>query len=218
MRTIPMKQLQAAIVAACDSIVASEPLLTRIDSIIGDGDHGTGMRDGFTVLKETLIKNEYSDIYALMREAGLALVKTMGGASGVIFGTLFIAGHEGVRGKTDMDADAIIAFFDAGSVSIAKRGRTAPGDKTMLDALLPAVEAMRRRRQETEDVARILEAGYEGALQGVENTKDMISRKGRSKNFREKTLGVPDPGAISVSLFFKGISDFVNGRCQTAIK
>lgn len=212
MRTISMKQLQTAIVAACDSIVASEPLLTQIDSIIGDGDHGTGMRDGFMVLRETLITNEYPDIYALMREAGLTLVKNMGGASGVIFGTLFIAGHEAVRSKTDMDADAIIAFFDAGSTSIAKRGRTARGDKTMLDALLPAVEAMRRKREETEDVALLLEAAYEGALQGVENTKSMISRKGRSKNFREKTLGIPDPGAVSVSLLFQGISDFVNGR------
>ncbi len=212
MRTIPIWQLQAALVTACDRIIVSEPLLTRIDSVIGDGDHGIGMRDGFSVLRDTLIKSEYPDIYALMREAGIALVKTMGGASGVIFGTLFIAGHEGVRGRADMDADAIIAFFDAGGASIAKRGRTAPGDKTMLDALLPAVEAMRRKREETEDVALILEAAYEGALQGVEDTKSMISRKGRSKNFREKTLGIPDPGAVSVSLFFRGISDYVNGR------
>ncbi|HWR22814.1 MAG TPA: DAK2 domain-containing protein, partial [Feifaniaceae bacterium] len=161
MRTIPLKQWQAAIAAACDSIVESEPLLTKIDCLIGDGDHGTGMRDGFTVLKETLLSNEYPDIYALMREAGIALVKTMGGASGVIFGTLFIAGHEGVRGRADMDADALIAFFDAGGASIAKRGRTAPGDKTMLDALLPAVEFMRRKREETDDAALVLRAAYE---------------------------------------------------------
>ena len=211
MRTLQVAQLQAALIAAGGLIIESEPLLTELDTAIGDGDHGIGMRAGFSALRETLGHNQYEDIYALMRDAGLTLVKTMGGASGVIFGTLFIAGYEGVRGRRDMDADALIAFFEAGAASIAKRGRTEPGDKTMLDALLPAVEAMRQRRLETDDAGLVLQAAYAGALQGVENTKAMISRKGRSKNFREKTLGLPDPGAISLSLIFKGISDSVNG-------
>ena len=210
MRAIPIGQMQAAIVAACDTIIANEPYLTQIDTIIGDGDHGTGMRDGFSVLRDTLKQNDYPDVYALMREAGVVLVKTMGGASGVLFGTLFIAGHEGVHGRTDMDADALIVFFEAGAATVAKRGRTNPGDKTMLDALLPAVEAMQLKRKETEDAVSVLQAAYWGALQGVENTKGMISRKGRSKNFREKTLGVPDPGAVSVSLIFQGMSEYFN--------
>ena len=99
------------------------------------------MRDGFSVLQETLKTTKYPDIFALMRDAGIALVKTMGGASGVIFGTMFIAGHEGVRDRTQMDARELVEFFRAGAASIAKRGRTSPGDKTMLDALLPAVDA-----------------------------------------------------------------------------
>ena len=194
MRTLQVAQLQAALIAAGGLIIESEPLLTELDTAIGDGDHGIGMRAGFSALREALGNNQYEDIYALMRDAGLTLVKTMGGASGVIFGTLFIAG-----------------YFEAGAASIAKRGRTEPGDKTMLDALLPAVEAMRQRRLETDDAGLVLQAAYAGALQGVENTKAMISRKGRSKNFREKTLGLPDPGAISLSLIFKGMSDSVNG-------
>lgn len=147
-----------------------------------------------------------------MRDAGIALVKTMGGASGVIFGTMFIAGHEGVRDRTQMDARELVEFFRAGAASIAKRGRTSPGDKTMLDALLPAVDAMEQACAQTQDVVQVLAAAYQGALDGVEATKNMLSRKGRSKNFREKTLGIPDPGAVSVSLIFKGMYDSVAGQ------
>ena len=81
----------------------------------------------------------------------------------------------------------------------------------MLDALLPAVDAMEQACGQTQDVALVLKAAYQGALDGVEATKTMLSRKGRSKNFREKTLGIPDPGAVSVSLIFKGIYDSVAG-------
>lgn len=100
MQALTVEQLQQALIQASQVIIANEPLLTQIDSIIGDGDHGTGMRDGFSVLQETLKTTKYPDIFALMRDAGIALVKTMGGASGVIFGTMFIAGHEGVRDRT----------------------------------------------------------------------------------------------------------------------
>ena len=109
-----------------------------------------------------------------------------------------------------IDADGLIAYFDAGAVSIAKRGRTSPGDKTMLDALLPAIDAMRQMRTKTADIGLLFQAAYEGALQGVEATKAMLPRKGRSKNFREKALGLPDPGAVSVSLILKGMSESVN--------
>ncbi len=210
MQTIVVDQLQAALIAAGKLIVKNEPLLTEIDSIIGDGDHGTGMETGFSALQEVLSANQYEDIYSLMRDAGITLVKTMGGASGVIFGTLLIAGHDCVRGLREMDADGLIAYFDAGAVSIAKRGRTSPGDKTMLDALLPAIDAMRQMRTKTADIGLLFQAAYEGALQGVEATKAMLPRKGRSKNFREKALGLPDPGAVSVSLILKGMSESVN--------
>lgn len=127
MQALTVEQLQQALIQASQVIIANEPLLTQIDSIIGDGDHGTGMRDGFSVLQETLKTTKYPDIFALMRDAGIALVKTMGGASGVIFGTMFIAGHEGVRDRTQMDARELVEFFRAGAASIAKRGRTSPG-------------------------------------------------------------------------------------------
>ena len=85
---VTQKELKPALIHVCDLIVASEPLLTEIDTIIGDGDHGTGMKHGFTELRKVLLDREFADVYDLFRESGVELVKTMGGASGVIFGTM----------------------------------------------------------------------------------------------------------------------------------
>jgi len=199
------QQLKAALIHVCDLIVASEPLLTELDTIIGDGDHGIGMKLGFSELRKVLTEREFTNVYDLMRDSGVELVKTMGGASGVIFGTLFIGGHEAVEGKDRVNADDLILFFDAGAQTISRRGRSKAGDMTMLDALLPAIEAMKQARKNTDDVLLIMKAAYEGAGQGVEDTKDMMPKLGRAKNFREKALGYADPGAVSTSIIFKGL-------------
>lgn len=207
METVSTGQLQKALGEVSAAIVAAEPRLTEIDTVIGDGDHGTGMRDGFTALGRLLAQNEYPDAYELFRASGMELVKTMGGASGVIFGTLLTAGHEVVRGKTELTADDLIAFFDEGAKGIMRRGRSGPGDKTMLDALLPAIAAMREKRAATADVRAVMAAAEAGALAGVEASKAMLPRTGRSKNFREQALGWPDPGAVSVSIIFGAFSN-----------
>lgn len=206
MDTVTTARLQKALVDVSAAIVAAEPRLTEIDTVIGDGDHGTGMRDGFTALGSLLAASEYPDAYELFRASGMELVKTMGGASGVIFGTMLTAGHEVVRGKAELSADDLIAFFDEGAKGIMRRGRSGPGDKTMLDALLPAVDAMRQCRAETADINTVMDAAERGALAGVEASKDMLPRTGRSKNFREAALGWPDPGAVSVSIIFGALS------------
>jgi len=202
---VTQKELKPALIHVCDLIVASEPLLTEIDTIIGDGDHGTGMKHGFTELRKVLLDREFADVYDLFRESGVELVKTMGGASGVIFGTMFIGGHDSVEGKEQVNADDLISFFEEGANTISRRGRSKPGDKTMLDALTEAVLSMKQARNRTGDISEILASAYEGALRGVENTKNMTPRLGRSKNFREKAIGYPDPGAVSVSIIFKGL-------------
>lgn len=210
MEHLTEKELKAILIHVCDLVIASEPMLTELDSTIGDGDHGIGMRDGFTVLREALTTNDFPNIYELLRETGTQLVKSMGGASGVIFGTLFIGGRDIVQGKEKINADDLIDFFSESASNIMRRGRTGPGDKTMLDALLPAIESMKEARKGSQDIRNILDAAWKGALQGVENTKQMIPRLGRAKNFREKALGYPDPGAVSVSIIFQGFSEGIH--------
>jgi len=205
MEFVTHQELKTALIHVCDLLIASEPYLTELDTIIGDGDHGIGMKLGFSELRSVLLSQEFTDVYDLTRESGVVLVKTMGGASGVIFGTLFIGGHDAVEGKDQINADDLISFFDEGAKTISRRGRSKAGDMTMLDALIPAVDAMKQARLHTSDVLEIMAAAYEGAKEGVEATKDMTPKLGRAKNFREKALGYADPGAVSTSIIFKGI-------------
>ncbi|MEG2634866.1 MAG: DAK2 domain-containing protein, partial [Oscillospiraceae bacterium] len=128
MESINIEQLKNALICASDLIIESEPYLTQVDTIIGDGDHGIGMKTGFTALKALLKRTEFSDLFELFRSSGIELLRVMGGASGVIFGTMFIGGHETVRDKKSLNADELINFFEQGAASIMKRGRSCIGD------------------------------------------------------------------------------------------
>lgn len=208
MKEINVPSLQAALLNVSRLIVEKEAFLTELDNIVGDGDHGTGMRDGFKELSETALLEEYSSIYDLVYASGVSLVKTMGGASGVIFGTLFIGGRNAFLDEegNKMSFAAVSelkSFFRQSADSIAKRGRAKPNDRTMLDALLHAVEAM--EAYAGDDVAGLLYEGWQGAQRGVEATKQMLPRMGRTKNFRDVALGHPDPGACSTAFIFQGL-------------
>ncbi len=213
MKEISSQNLQAALLHVCELIIKSEPMLTELDSTIGDGDHGFGMRDGFTELRQVLETQSFASPYELAITSGITLVKAMGGASGVIFGTLFIGGHEALVSPeghhlSSMDADTIRSYFKLSAQSIARRGRTKPNDRTMLDALLYAVDAMEKTK--TTDVKELLKSAWEGACLGAEATKQMRPQIGRAKNFRDKALGYPDPGAVSTAIIFKGLYEGVS--------
>ncbi|MFH1513539.1 MAG: dihydroxyacetone kinase subunit DhaL [Bacillota bacterium] len=205
MNELTSGQLRDALIRVAALIVDNEARLTELDCLIGDGDHGIGMKTGFSALMEALSATEPRDMGELLKLAGVTLIRVMGGASGVIFGTLFTSGLEQVCGKEALTAQELVLYLEAGFYGIVKRGRSCLGSKTMLDALYPAIEGMKGKLSETGDLREILKAGYQGALAGVENTKDMVSVTGRSKNFRLKSLGIPDPGAVSVSIIFEGL-------------
>lgn len=208
MKEIDVISLQAALLHTSRLIVEKESFLTQLDNIVGDGDHGTGMRDGFLELSQTALQKSYASLYDLVYASGVSLVKTMGGASGVIFGTLFIGGRNAFLDEagTKLQSAGVYAFrsfFRQSAESIAKRGRAKPNDRTMLDALLHAVEAM--DAYTGDDVQALLYEGWQGAQRGVEATKQMLPRMGRTKNFRDVALGYPDPGACSTAFIFQGL-------------
>lgn len=212
MQKITTAMFAAALQQVCDLIISSEPMLTELDTRVGDGDHGMGMKDGFTELKQVLDTNQFDSLQDLTRTAGMALVKAMGGASGVIFGTMFIGGYEVLTTEdgvplTEMNADTMRRYFHMGAEAIAKRGHTKRNDRTMLDALLCAVDAMDASR--SNDVEELLRCAAEGAGCGAAATSQMRPRLGRAKNFREQALGFPDPGAVSTSLIFRGLYEAI---------
>jgi dihydroxyacetone kinase-like protein len=193
--------------AVADRIIASEPLLSEADRNLGDGDHGLAMQRGMTEAKNKLSPMpDASGIDQLFGAVGMAMISSMGGASGIIFGTLFREGGKAVAGREAFDSAALAAFLDAACNGVMARGKAKPGDKTMVDALHPA--AKRAAEVSTRPLAPALTAVAAAAEAGKEASKTMIATLGRAKNLGERSVGHPDAGAVSVTLILEAMRDF----------
>jgi len=210
MNSINTSQLRDMLIFASLAIVESEPLLTRIDRLTGDGDHGTGMMLGFSAVRKALLAaNAFEDVVALLTQVGMVLIDTIGGASGVLFGTLFISGAHQLERKNEMTSMEFARFLRAGTAAIRSRGRAEPGDKTMLDALIPAAEALHRASSAGESLELCLRQAADCAKQGAEATKQMRARMGRAKAYGEASVGHPDAGAISSAILVSALAESV---------
>lgn len=210
MNSLSIKETVDMLIYVSDKIIENEPYLTKIDKEIGDGDHGIGMKRGFSHLKKALQEQEeVVSINELFRSCGLELLKTMGGASGVLFGTMFIGGLK-LAGKAQRLTTSFLAsFFEQSLQSIMKRGKAKRGDKTMVDALTPAVIELKKASGEGIGLKEALRSAEVSARQGVEDTKNMYAKFGRARQYGDKALGLQDAGATSVYLIFKSMSDWV---------
>lgn len=177
--------------------------LTDLDAAIGDADHGINMDRGFTAVKTELAANVPADLRGLLQTVATVLIRTVGGAAGPLYGTFFLRASAACGGKTDLDAEAVVALFQAGIEGVRQRGKAEPGDKTMLDALLPALAAMQEALSQPSDVAAILDAGAAAAEAGMLATIPMQARKGRASYLGARSIGHQDPGATSSYLFLK---------------
>jgi dihydroxyacetone kinase phosphoprotein-dependent L subunit len=199
--------VRSMIIHVADRIIENKPLLTEIDSKIGDGDHGIGMAGGMQKAKDAVCAAENSgNAYALFEKAGKAMLMSMGGASGVIFGSLYMAGAKGAEARELAPAD-LAAMMERSLLAIKERGKAQVGDKTMVDALEPAVEAMKENREK--GLALMLQAASEAAARGVEETKKYQAKFGRAKSLMERAVGFQDAGATSVWLILRSMSEFV---------
>ena len=208
MNSINAEQLRNILIAASKAIVENEPLLTHIDRLTGDGDHGTGMMLGFTAVEKMLLEADpFESIVALLTQVGKVLIDTMGGASGVLFGTLFISGARQLERKNEMSPMDFAYFLSAGTAAIRRRGHAEPGDKTMLDALVPAAEALHRAASAGESFEYCLRQAAECAKQGTEATRQMRARIGRAKAYAEASIGHPDAGATSSAILISALAD-----------
>ena len=196
-----------------DKIIAKKPYLTEIDSAIGDGDHGIGMAGGMRKVKKKLLAMQgETDVYKLFEAAGTEMLMSMGGASGVIFGSLYLAGAKGTKAQDFLKAEDLACMERRSLEAIQERGKAVKGDKTMVDALLPAVEALEKNKEET--LLQALQAAETAAWQGVEDTKGYMAKFGRAKSLLERAVGHQDAGATSVWLIFQGMREFVEGKLE----
>src|SRR5215218_5872276 len=188
-------EVKAMLLLACDRVIAAEPQLSEADRNLGDGDHGLGMQRGMTAAKEKLEAGEVESIEKAFDVVGRAMMSSMGGASGAIFGTFFRNGGKALAGRDTFDAAGLAAFLRAGVDGVKQRGGAAVGDKTVVDAMQPAAEkAAESSGQALPDAITAVAAA---AASGVEASKAMVAKFGRAKTLGEACIGFPDAGAIS---------------------
>lgn len=212
----PRETLDAAGTAAmlravAAAVIANVDILTDADLAIGDGDHGIGMRRGFEAA-DTALAAPPATIDAAFRATGMAIMGSTGGASGAIFGTVFTAGAKAFSGQEAMTADGFRRFLAEAQAAVAKRGNVAEGQKTMFDALAHAARAANGHA----NLAATIAAAAEGARAGVEATKAMVATTGKARSLGERSLGHPDPGAISVSIIFGAMQGYVSRAAPDA--
>ena len=173
-------------------IQENKDLLTELDMPIGDSDHGINMARGFQAVSEKLPALADKDAGTVLKTVGMPLVSTVGGASGPLYGTAFMKASMKVMGKSELNMEDFIAMFVEAVEGIKMRGKATTGEQTMLDAMVPALEALQNGGD--------LNAALAAAEAGVEATKDMIATKGRASYLGERSLGHADTGAKSFAL------------------
>ncbi len=181
--------------------------LTQLDSAIGDADHGINMDRGFTTAKAELEKVGEQDISATLKTVAMSLIRTVGGASGPLYGTFFMRASAVCANKGELNAADVVALFEAGLEGVLQRGKAELNDKTMVDAQRPALEAMKQALAEGADLTTILQRGVVAAEQGMQNTIPLQAKKGRASYLGERSIGHQDPGATSSYLMLKAAAD-----------
>ncbi len=181
--------------------------LTKLDSAIGDADHGINMNRGFTAVKAELEKTDPQDINAVLKVVAMALIRTVGGAAGPLYGTFFMRASAACAGKTELEPADVVALFEAGLDGVVQRGKAQLNDKTMVDALTPALEAMKQASANGDGLAAILQRGAAAAEDGMKKTIPLLAKKGRASYLGERSIGHQDPGATSSYLMIQTAVD-----------
>ena len=202
------QELKEMFLFVAGRVVENEEHLTEIDGKIGDGDHGTGMAMGFREILRELPACEAEHPEEIFKEAGTILLDTMGGASGVLFGTMFISGIVKRPLNDFLEIKDFAEIFRSSLDALKKRGKAKIGDKTMVDAFEPAVIALEKSVSDRLELKEGLAAAAKSARAGMEYTKELKARFGRAKYLGEKAIGIPDAGAVSVWIIYQAMSDW----------
>ncbi|MBR0247987.1 MAG: dihydroxyacetone kinase subunit L [Synergistaceae bacterium] len=193
-----------------ERITENKDFLTELDREIGDSDHGINMSRGFSAVMEKL-SPEDSDIGATLKKLGMTLLSKVGGASGPLYGTAYMEAGKITAGKTELTPSDMKSVLEVAIAGIQKRGKAVKGEKTMLDALIPASETFSAKIAEGADMVTALDSACEAAREGVEYTKTIIATKGRASYLGERSIGHQDPGATSALITLEAIRDYYKG-------
>lgn len=199
------KFMLAAFEAISHNIIEHEEHLNHLDNAIGDGDHGTNMARFSRLILSDLpeLSAGNGDLGEILHHIGMRCITEIGGAAGPLFGKFFLQASISNIGNTSMEAANWVLAFEDGTMGVSMIGRSTEGEKTMLDALFPAVRAMQEKLEEGQSLPEIFLAGAEAAKNGVEFTKTISANKGRAAYIGQRSIGHQDPGATTVMLMLQ---------------
>jgi dihydroxyacetone kinase-like protein len=187
------------------SVRAERDHLVQLDAAIGDGDHGTNMARGFEAVVQALANDSGSPPGRLLIVAGRTLVSTVGGASGPLWGSALRSGGRALGDQTNFEAEQLVDVLAAALASVKDLGTAARGDKTMVDALEPAIETLRERLGAGDSLPAAIDAAANAAEAGMRSTIPLQARKGRASYLGERSVGHQDPGATSTALIIRAL-------------
>jgi len=193
--------------ACANTLAENRAYLIELDSPIGDADHGENMHRGFQAVLKKLPDLIDKDLGTIFKTVGMTLISTVGGAGGPLYGTFFLQAGTKLSGKVEMNLEDWVIALEAAIHGVIARGKAAAGDKTMVDALLPALQVLKSAEEQSGDLHQTLLLSAAAAQQGMEATIPMIARKGRASYLGERSAGHQDPGATSSYLILKAAAD-----------
>jgi len=202
--TIGIENMGRMIRAAADKIRANRDDLSKLDSAIGDGDHGMTISRAMGIAEKVIEESERKELKGLLKDVGWGVMGVDGGATGPLLGSFLMGLDNGVGEQDVIDCPTLAAMFEAGLAGVRRQSKAQVGDKTMMDALLPAVDAIRQAADEGKSIKEALQKAAEAAENGAVSTKEFKARFGRAKNLGDRTIGCQDPGATSMALIFQG--------------
>ncbi|WP_127959211.1 dihydroxyacetone kinase subunit DhaL [Serratia microhaemolytica] len=207
--TLSKQQVVEWLMRCGDVFAQQRDFLTQLDTEIGDGDHGLNMNRGFNKVVEKLPSVADKDIGFILKNAGMTLLSSVGGASGPLFGTFFIRAAQVANAKQSLDLAELKAVLQEGADGVLMRGKAEPGDKTMCDVWGPVVESLTHSLQQQLSVSQALQQAATRAEQAAQATITMQARKGRASYLGERSIGHQDPGATSAMLMMQTLATVV---------
>lgn len=193
----------------CRKIAASKDYITEIDAATGDGDHWVNMNMGFSALQNAADELSNLTISDMFKQIGKKFISVVGGSSGILYGSAYLEASKLTIGKECLNDEDLCGVLDAMTSAIMQRGNAKPGDKTMLDAIHPAVETFKKGLEEGTDLTMLLPAVKQAAMDGAESTKSMVAVKGRAYYQTDKGIGHIDPGAVTMSYQIGILADYI---------
>src|SRR4028119_497699 len=184
--------------------------LTERDAAIGDADHGINMNRGFQKVVSQLSSVADQDIGSILKTVSMTLISSVGGASGPLYGTLFLRASTAVAGKSELSDEDLVALLQAGVDGVVQRGKANLGDKTMLDALSPASDAFKQAVSKGTSTQAALQQAVAAAEQGMRDTIPLVAKKGRASYLGDRSANHQDPGATSTYLILKTLLETLN--------